>query len=113
MIDFPDFMKNSLNYIDSSQQNTKDVEGYYYTANNGDQIAFWTCHSNMESKKHCHHFDEYMLVISGEYVVCFEDGTETFLGPGQELLIPANTIQWGRCIAGTRSIHAFGGKRIS
>ena len=26
---FPDFMKASLNHIDSSQQNTPDIDGYY------------------------------------------------------------------------------------
>ncbi len=30
MKDFPDFMKNVLNHIDSSQQNTKDIDGYYF-----------------------------------------------------------------------------------
>ncbi len=31
MKSFPDFMKSELNKIDQSQQNTKDIEGYYYT----------------------------------------------------------------------------------
>ena len=30
MKSFPDFMKSELNKIDQSQQNTKDIEGYYY-----------------------------------------------------------------------------------
>ena len=30
MKDFPDFMKRQANHIDSSQQNTPDIDGYYY-----------------------------------------------------------------------------------
>jgi hypothetical protein len=29
------------------------------------------------------------------------------------LRLPAGTAQWDKCIAGTRLIHAFGGKRIT
>ena len=35
---FPDFMKASLNHIDSSQQNTPDIDGYYYEGKDGSQI---------------------------------------------------------------------------
>jgi hypothetical protein len=33
--------------------------------------------------------------------------------PGDELYIPKGTEQWGKCIAGTKTIHALGGKRIN
>ena len=107
---FPDFMKNHKNKIDPSQQNTNDIEGYYY---NGDdsQIAFWECHSDRTSKKHAHAFDEYMVCLSGEYIAYLND-KEIILLPGDELFIPKGTKQWGKCKAGTRTIHAFGGKRI-
>lgn len=42
MKDFPDFMKNALNHIDSSQQNTPDIDGYYFEGKDGSQIAYWT-----------------------------------------------------------------------
>lgn len=35
MKDFPDFMKNQLNHIDSNQQNTPDIDGYYYEGADG------------------------------------------------------------------------------
>lgn len=111
MKDFPEFMKSELNRIDASQQNTKDIEGYYYEGKDGSQMAFWTCHSARESAKHMHDFDEYIVIVAGQYTACFED-REIVLNPGDELYIPAGTVQWGRCIAGTRSIHAFGGKRV-
>jgi hypothetical protein len=47
----------------------------------------------------------------GEYIACFED-KEVVLKPGDELYVPKETIQWGRCKAGTITISAFGGKRI-
>ena len=111
MKDFPDFMKNEMNRVPGSAQNTEDIEGYYYTAPGGGQMAFWTCYCARESTKHRHDFDEYTIIVAGRYTACFED-REIVLNPGDELFVPAGTLQWGRCIAGTRSIHAFGGKRI-
>jgi hypothetical protein len=108
---FPDFMKNPKNKIDSSQQNIPEIEGYYYEGADGSQIAFRGCHSARISKKHVHDSNEHTVIVSGEYVECFED-KEIVLGPGDELNIPKGTVQWGRCKAGTRSISAFGGKRI-
>jgi quercetin dioxygenase-like cupin family protein len=111
MDEFPDFMKRLANRIPSDQQNTMDVEGYYYTAPDGSQMAIWTAHSDRISKKHKHDLDEYMVVISGQYTA-YLDGMEIVLDPGDELFIPKGTEQWGKCIAGTRTIHAFGGERI-
>lgn len=111
MIDFPEFMKNSKNRISSKEQNTKDIEGYFYDGADGSQMAFWTCHADRISNKHTHEFDEYMVCVYGQYTVIFND-KEYVLNPGDELFIPKGTEQWGKCIAGTRTIHAFGGKRI-
>jgi mannose-6-phosphate isomerase-like protein (cupin superfamily) len=112
MDDFPVFMKNDLNHIDTSDQNTRDIDGYFYEGADGGQMAFWTCYSDRVSKKHTHDFDEYMILVSGRYTAYLDD-REIVMGPGEELFIPKGTEQWGRCIAGTRSIHAFGGKRIN
>ncbi len=108
---FPDFIKNPINKIDASQQNTIDIEGYCFQGMNETQIAFWECHADRVSKKHTHPFDEYMVCISGEYTV-YLNGKKIILKQGDELYIPKGTEQWGECIAGTRTIHAFGGKRI-
>jgi quercetin dioxygenase-like cupin family protein len=109
---FPDFMKRQQNKIEPSQQNTDDIEGYYYEAKDGSQMAFWECHSDRESKKHVHDFDEWTIVVSGEYVACFE-GKEVVLKAGDELFVPKGTMQWGKCKAGTRTISAFGARRIA
>ena len=109
--DFPEFMKSPENRVPAKQQNTADVTGYYYTASDGSQMAFWTCLSDRVSKEHNHDFDEYMICVSGDYIVTI-DGKETVLRAGDEVFIPKGTMQGGRCKAGTRTIHAFGGRRI-
>jgi quercetin dioxygenase-like cupin family protein len=111
MKDFPQFMKNPANRIAASEQNTPDIDGYFYEGADGSQMAFWTCYSNRTSRPHTHDFDEYMVCVSGQYTAIL-NGKEFILNPGDELFIPKGTEQGGKCIAGTRTIHAFGGKRI-
>jgi len=111
MESFPAFMKRSMNRVPTRQQNTPDVEGFYYTAQDGSQMAFWTCSADRISKEHRHDYDEYMICVSGEYTISI-NGKETTLHPGEEIFIPKGTLQGGRCKAGTRTIHAFGGARI-
>lgn len=108
---FPEFMFSKKNKIPASQQNTPDIEGYYYTANDGSQMAFWTYKADRVSKEHKHDYDEWMLCVEGEYIVTI-DGTEHTLHAGDELFIPKGSLQGGRVKAGTRSIHAFGGMRV-
>jgi len=109
--DFPEFMRNELNHIDSSQQNTQDIDGYYYEGADGSQICFWTYYSDRDSKENVHEFDEYVVCVDGEYVEIF-DGIEHVLHRGDELLVPKGTPHHGRVKKGTRTIHAFGGRRI-
>lgn len=111
MQDFPAFMKNEKNRIGADQQNTPAIEGYFFEGADGSQMAFWTCHADRESQPHTHPFDEYLVCVAGRYTAIL-DGREHVLEPGDELFIPKGTVQGGRCIAGTRTIHAFGGKRI-
>ncbi len=40
MRDFPEFMKNKKNHISSKEQNTKDIDGYFYDGADGSQMAF-------------------------------------------------------------------------
>ena len=104
-------MKKEINRVDASQQNTSDIEGYYFEGKDNSQIAFWECHADRKSKTHKHDFDEYILCVSGEYTAYINE-KELILKPGDELIIPGGTEQWGKCKAGTRTIHAFGGRRI-
>ncbi|KKG12547.1 cupin domain-containing protein [Methanosarcina mazei] len=111
MKDFPEFMKSKSNHISSKEQNTEDIDGYFYEGADGSQMAFWTCYSDRASRKHTHEFDEWMVCVSGRYTAFLND-EEFVLNPGDELFIEKGTEQWGKCIAGTRTIHAFGGRRI-
>ena len=93
-MEFPKFMCNETNMIPASQQKTADIEGYYYTANDGSQMAFWTYKADRVSKEHTHDYDEWMLCVEGEYIVTI-DGTEYVLHAGEELFIPAGSRQGG------------------
>ena len=109
---FPAFMFREENRIPASQQNTPDIEGYYYTAPDGSQMAFWIYKADRVSKEHTHDYEEWMIVVECEYLVTI-DGKEHLLHAGDELFIPKGSLQGGRVKKGTRSIHAFGGQRIS
>jgi quercetin dioxygenase-like cupin family protein len=111
MQDFPEFMKTPKNKVPNQNQYSQDIEGYYYTANDGQQMAFWTAHTAGESKTHTHPYDEYVVCIQGKYTLLI-DGREVDLEHGDEFLVPKGTEHACRRTAGTRTIHAFGGKRI-
>lgn len=112
MPDYPDFMKNSANRIPASDQNTPDVEGYVFDGADAQhtQMAFWTCKADRVSGEHVHPFDEWIVVVEGEFTLTTGEGTR-ILRKGDEACIPAGTVQSGSCKAGTRTIHAFGGRR--
>jgi len=110
MEQFPDFMRNPENRIKQSSQYTKDIEGYVFDGVEGSQMAFWTCYQDRASCEHVHEYDEYMICVHGQYKVKMNDEVIT-LNSGDELYIPSGIAHGGECIAGTRTIHAFGGKR--
>ncbi len=70
----------------------------------------WFVHWFGASKEHVHPFDEYFVVIQGEYTLGIQ-GREISLQAGQEYHIPQGVPHDGRFTAGTRTINAFGGKR--
>jgi len=73
-------------------------------------MAFWTCRETAPSTEHSHTYDEYMLVVQGCYML-FIDGEQIPLKAGEEFLIPRGVRHSGEVVAGTRTIHAFGGHR--
>jgi quercetin dioxygenase-like cupin family protein len=110
MKEFPQFMKRQGNRIASGSQATPGVEGYVFDGADGSQMAFWTCHQKASSSAHSHEFDEYMVVIDGCYTLII-DGEKIPLQAGEEYFIPRGVRHGGEVVAGTRTIHAFGGKR--
>jgi len=110
MKEFPEFMKQDVNRISSSSQATPGVEGYVFDGADGSQMAFWTCHETAASEPHAHEFDEYMLVVEGCYTLLI-DGKRVLVQAGEEYVIPRGVLHGGEVVAGTRTIHAFGGHR--
>jgi len=110
MSDFPAFMKRPANRIASAHQATPGVEGYVFDGTEGSQMAFWTCRETAASAEHVHAYDEYMLVVEGCYTL-FIDGQRIPVRAGEEYVIPRGVAHSGEVLAGTRTIHAFGGNR--
>ncbi len=108
--EFPAFMRNPANRIRRSSQYTKDIEGYVFDGADGSQMAFWTSFADRTSDEHIHDYDEYLVCVHGRYTVTMAGRTVT-LDPGDELFIPSGVAHGGCCTAGTRTIHAFGGRR--
>jgi quercetin dioxygenase-like cupin family protein len=110
MPDFPAFVRNPINRIARASQYTDDIEGYVFDGADGSQVALWTCKADRASEEHAHDFDEYVLVIDGKCIAILE-GRRIELVAGQELLVPKGTRQSMEVVAGTRTMHVFGGKR--
>jgi quercetin dioxygenase-like cupin family protein len=106
---FPDFMKNPANAISAKSQ-SKGIEGYIFDGADGSQMAFWECKADGVSAEHVHDYDEYFIVVHGQYTLTIE-GMMIPVNAGQEYFIPKGLAHAGEFIAGTRTIHAFGGKR--
>ncbi len=114
---FPEFMKQPANRIASNSQATSGVEGFVFDGADGSQMAFWTCSETASSAPHVHRFDEYMIVVEGCYtlITYTESGGEerTPIRAGQECFLPLGVRHGGEVVAGTRTIHAFGGHRAN
>ena len=117
MKEFPEFMKQPVNRIASGSQATPGVEGYVFDGADGSQMAFWTCRETTPSAPHVHEFDEYMVVVQGCYTLILHRanvGEERIpIRAGEECLIPRGVRHGGEVVAGTRTIHAFGGHRAN
>jgi quercetin dioxygenase-like cupin family protein len=112
MTEFPAFMKQPANRIATASQATPGVEGYIFDGADNSQMAFWTCRETASSAPHSHDFDEYMLVVEGRYTLII-DGKKIAVEAGHEYFIPRGVSHGGEVIAGTRTIHAFGGRRAN
>ena len=73
-------------------------------------MAFWTCSEDAVSAEHVHDFDEYMLVVQGCYTLVV-NGKRIPINAGEEYFIRRGLAHSGEVVAGTRTIHAFGGHR--
>ena len=110
MNEFPSFMKNPVNMVDPSSQFTPGIEGYVFDGIDGSQMAFWTYGEDVTSEEHEHTYEEYIVVVQGQYNLII-NGNVILLRAGDEYVIPKGTIHSGEAFAGTRAIYAFGGNR--
>ena len=110
MKDFPDFMKNPANRIAQETQYTKGIVGYVFNGADDSQMAFWTNSKGGKSAEHTHDYDEYLVVVQGQYTVMM-NGERLEIRVGSECFIPKGTPHAGESLPGTRTIHAFDGKR--
>lgn len=103
-------MKNPANKIAATSQSTPGVEGYLFDGADGSEVAFWTCYETAASAAHTHEYDEYMIVVQACYTLIIGD-RRIPVKTGEEFLIPRSVLHAGEVVAGTRTIHAFGGQR--
>jgi quercetin dioxygenase-like cupin family protein len=73
-------------------------------------MAFWRCYESAASSAHTHDYDEYFTVVQGCYTLIIE-GRRIPVKAGEEYFIPQGVLHSGEVVAGTRTIHAFGGQR--
>lgn len=111
MTNFPEFMRTPANRIGKESQYTEGIEGYVFNGVDGCQMAYWTCYQDRDSKEHTHEYDEYFAVVQGQYTIII-NGDEHPIRVGQEFYIPKRTPHAGKALAGTRTIHSFGRKRV-
>lgn len=112
MEEFPRFMKGAANRIAARSEHTAGIEGYVFDGVDGTQVAFWECRADARTEEHIHEFDEYFVVVEGCYTLTM-DGKDIQVSAGQECVIPRGTRISGSVIAGTRTIHMFGGRRAA
>lgn len=110
MPDFPAFIRDPRNRIATASQFTADIEGYVFDGADGSQVALWRCDADRVSAEHAHDFDEWVYVLEGKCTAIIE-GRRIELVAGRELHIPKGTLQAMEVIAGTRTMHVFGGRR--
>ena len=110
MNEFPEFMRHPANEIARSSQATPGVEGFVFDGADGSQMAFWICRQSAASAPHTHDYDEYMAVVEGCYTLIIGGGRIP-VRAGEECFIPRGVEHGGEVLAGTRTIHAFGGHR--
>lgn len=106
---FPEFMRNPANAIAEDSQ-SPGIEGYVFDGADSSQMVFWQCLRSGVSRAHTHEYDEYFIVVEGEYTLIL--GKEKIpVRAGQEYFIPRGLEHAGEFVSGTRTIHAFGGRR--
>ncbi|MFZ0593558.1 MAG: hypothetical protein WAM39_24075 [Bryobacteraceae bacterium] len=107
---FPEFMKHPAKRIAKSDQATPGTESYVFDGAEGSQNRFLDLRGDGKVQGQAHEYDEYMVAVQGCYTLII-DGNRILLRAGEKYFIPKGTLHNGEVLAGTRTIHAFGGHR--
>ena len=107
---FPAFLTGAQNQVAGSQQ-IPGVEAYVFKGADGTELTLCHAKADAEAGESWREVDEYLVVLEGGYVVRI-NGMDIELGPGREFVIPRGARVSGRFKAGTRTIHALGGRKL-
>jgi uncharacterized cupin superfamily protein len=110
MDDFPKFMKNPRNSIGAGSP-SRGMDGWVFDGKDGSQMALWSCSTNGKAEEHVHDFDEWFVVLKGQFTLVTGDRRISLIA-GQEHVIPKGTPHASEFVAGTRTIHGFAGCRV-
>ncbi len=107
----PEFVRDEKDEIGSQSHFSRGIKGWVFEGASGHQATVWECDEDGESKPHTHEFDEWLIVVSGEYTIC-SDRKRVPLKAGQQCHIPAGIRHWGVYKKHTQTVNFFGGKRV-
>ena len=110
MKEYPEFTKNPVNRVAATSKFSKNIDGYIFDGADGSQAIFWTYLGAGQVATHTHEYDEYLVVVEGQYTLIIGDQRSP-LKAGQDYLIKKGIPHGGEAIIGTRTIDVFGGKR--
>jgi uncharacterized protein YndB with AHSA1/START domain len=108
---FPAFMMGPANRVAAASLNIPGVEAYVFDGADGTQLMLCHARSDADTAEQWRDADEYLAVLEGSYVVRI-NGMDIQLGAGREFVIPRGARISGRFTAGTRTLHAFGGRGL-
>ena len=107
----PQFAKSGQDEVSLKSHFSPNIKGWVFDGKSGNQVTLWECDDDGVSQPHTHEFDEWLIVISGEYTICSER-KRVPLAAGQQCYIPAGIKHWGTYKKHTQTINLFGGKRV-
>jgi quercetin dioxygenase-like cupin family protein len=110
MAKYPGVIRNPVNRVAVESQFSKNIDGFMFDGADGSQIIFWSYTGPGSVSVHTHEYDEYLIVIEGQYTLII-DGKKIPVKAGQEYLIEKGVAHGGEALTGTRTIDVFGGKR--
>lgn len=107
--EFPVFMKQPGSRAADDSRYPASIERHVLNGADGLQMEFWHARSDTSIPQALHDFEEYIMVVEGEYVLSI-NGMEFPLRPGREFVVPSHAHVSARLAAGTRTLHVFGGR---